>query len=240
MSSLLQADCRNRLLAGLAPDDFARLRLEPCSFAVKDTLIQPNTPLDYAYFIERGLASMTTNTGSGHVEVGMIGREGIVGASPLLLGTDRTPLECFVQMPGEAYRIRAEDLLASCDASTELRGVLLRFVQVFGLQAAQTAQANAANTLEVRLARWLLLCRDRSEGDDMLITHEFMSIMLGVRRPGVTVATQILEGNGLIKAGRGRITMLNRSGLEALAGDSYGMAEAEYEALLGAGTRPAR
>ena len=237
MSRPLQIDCRNRLLAGLAPDDFALLTLEPFAFALRDTLISPHVPLAYAYFIERGLASMTTSTGSGRVEVGMIGREGIVGAAPLLFGTDRTPLECFIQMPGEAYRIRAEDLLASCRASAGLRDVLLRFVQVFGLQTAETAQANAANTLEIRLARWLLLCRDRADSDDMIVTHEFLSIMLGVRRPGVTVATQILEGNGFIRATRGRITMLNRAGLEALAGDSYGMAEAEYEALLGPAAR---
>jgi CRP-like cAMP-binding protein len=232
MSAPRQADCRNRLLAMLAPEDFSILPLERVSFALKDTLIQPNRPVDHAWFIERGLASLTINTGGKRVEVGMIGREGVVGASPLLLGTDRTPLECFIQMPGEAYRIGAADLLACCDASPGLRTILLRSVQALTLQAAETAQANAVHTLSVRLARWLLLCRDRAEDDDMVVTHEIMSIMLGVRRPGITVATQVLEGHRLIRARRGRVTVLDRPGLEALAGSSYGMAEAEYEALL--------
>ncbi len=101
----------------------------------------------------------------------------------------------------------------------------MRGVQALMDQMAQTAFANAVCTIEIRLARWLLMCRDRAEGDEMILTHEFLAEMLGVRRPGVSVATQILEGRRLIKAKRGRIIVLDRAGLKTLAGKSYGLGE---------------
>src|SRR5215207_9787454 len=106
-------------------------------------------------------------------------------------------------------------------------------VQAFMIQVGQTALANGCHTLEQRLARWLLMCHDRVDGDEVFTTHEFLSLMLGVRRAGVTDALKILEERGLISTKRGRVTVLDRMGLDGVAGDSYGVCEAEYARLIG-------
>ncbi|MBE7202451.1 MAG: Crp/Fnr family transcriptional regulator, partial [Parafilimonas terrae] len=130
-------------------------------------------------------------------------------------------------------RIPVAALRAATEASRSLRDLLLRYVQTFLVQVAQTAIANAGTPAEERLARWLLMYHDRQDGDDLSVTHEFLSIMLGVRRPTVTVAIHTLEGAGLIRARRGRIRVLSRARLEEAAGRTYGPAEAEYERLVG-------
>ncbi len=218
-----QATVRNCLLKGLSPEDFDLLSLVRVALPVKLVLVEPNVPIEFLYFMERGMTSITTDTSAGQIEIGMIGREGLVAASPVILGVDRS-LHChFVQMPGEGLRITTEDLLAAVEQSSSLKLLLMRAVHALMNQMAQTAFANAVCTIEIRLARWLLMCRDRAEGDEMILTHEFLAEMLGVRRPGVSVATQILEGEHLIRARRGRITILDRVGLKALAGESYGL-----------------
>ena len=133
---------------------------------------------------------------------------------------------------GPALGIGVDRLLAAADASATLRAVLLRYVQTFIVQSAHSSLANAHHRIEARLARWLLMCHDRVEGDVLNLTHELLSLMLGVRRAGVTVAIHLLEGRGLIKATRGHIRVLNRGGLEATAQGSYGVPEAEYARLL--------
>src|SRR4051794_18441090 len=146
----------------------------------------------------------------------------------VLLGTDRSPHACFVQTAGSGWRIRADALCRALAASAALHQHLLRFVQAFMVQMGQTALANGSSTLEQRLARWLLMCHDRVDGDGLATTHEFLSLMLSVRRAGVTVALQALEERGLISTKRGQIAVLDRAGLEGVAGDSYGLCEAEY------------
>ena len=217
-----QSSVRNQLLKALSLEDFKRLRLERVELPVKLVLVEPHVPIDYLYFMEKGMTSITTDTSAGQIEIGMIGREGLVGASPVMLGVGHS-LHChFVQMPGEGLRIATQDLLAVVEQSSSVRHTLMRGVQALMDQMGQTAFANAVCTIEIRLARWLLMCRDRAEGDEMILTHEFLAKMLGVRRPGISVATQILEGRRLIKAKRGRIIILDRTGLKALAGESYG------------------
>ena len=152
---------------------------------------------------------------------------------PILLGTDRTPHECFIQTPGAGLRIRADDLRQAMAASASLHQHLLRFVQAFMIQMGQAALANGCHILEQRLARWLLMCHDRVDGDDLATTHEFLSLMLGVRRAGVTEALQGLEDRGLISTKRGLVTVLDRAKLEGVADDSYGVPEAEYARLIG-------
>ena len=222
-----QSSVRNRLLKGLSPEDFERLRLERVPLPVKLVLVEPHVTIEHLFFMERGMTSITTDTSAGQIEIGMIGREGLVAAAPVILGVAQS-LHChFVQMPGEGLRIATEDLLGAVEQSSSLRLTLMRGVQALIDQMAQTAFANAVCTIEIRLARWLLMCRDRADADEMILTHEFLADMLGVRRPGVSVATQVLEGHHLIKATRGRITILDRSGLKALAGESYGFAETQ-------------
>ncbi|MHB2210708.1 Crp/Fnr family transcriptional regulator [Methylobacterium sp. CM6257] len=234
MSQPQQSAVHNRLLKALSPDDFALLQpyLEPVVTELRQVLIKPHEPVRQLYFPEVGFGSITTSGSGGQVEVGLVGREGLVGALPVLLASDRMPHECFVQNAGEMLRIETAALCSAVSQSASLHRLLLRYVQVQFVQTAQTAFANASYTLDVRLARWLLMCHDRLDGDDLQITHEFLSIMLGVRRPSTTLAVQALEGHRLVRARRGKITILDRTALEAVADDSYGLPEAEYARLI--------
>jgi CRP-like cAMP-binding protein len=216
----------------MASEDFDLLPLQPVTLSLHEVLLSAEKPASHVCFVESGFASVTTDEALGQVEVGMIGREGLIGAVPVLLRADRSPLSCSVQRPGQGYRVAVPDLESAVARSPGLHALLLRYVQAVVVQGAFTAYSNAGFTIEVRLARWLLMCHDRSDDDVLLVTHGFLSTMLGVRRPGVTVAVQVLEGHGLVRARRGRITVLDRAGLRALAGRSYGLAEAEYERLL--------
>jgi CRP-like cAMP-binding protein len=221
MAQLQQSLVRNRLLGSLSPDDFALVQphLETVTFELRQHLFRADQKISHVTFPERGIASIVADTAEGRFEVGMVGSEGLVGTA-LLLSIDRTPHTCMVQAPGEALRIGAGELQAAMEQSPTLRSLLLRFVHTFIVQVSETAYANAGYSIEERLARWLLMTHDRLEHDDMPITHEFMSIMLGSRRPGVTLAVQMLESVGAIRATRGNITMRDRQKLEQIAGQS--------------------
>jgi len=229
-----QSSVRNRLLKALSPDDFALLQphLQPVTTELRQPLIAPNTPIKQLFFPEVGFCSITTAAFDKKVEVGIVGREGLVGALPILLGADRTPHEMFIQSPGEVLSITTEALCAAVSQSASLHKLLLRSIQVQFLQTAQTAFANASLTIEVRLARWLLMCHDRLDGDELQITHEFLSMMLGTQRSSTTLAVQTLEGHGLIRARRGRISILDRETLEKVTDGSYGLPEAEFVRLI--------
>src|SRR3954462_2277118 len=225
----------NHLLWALSVQEVSLLQpqLEPVPLPVGRRLVEPNTPIQHVYFLDEGIASVVASTPQGRrIEVGIIGREGLTGL-PVLLGTDRTPHACFVQTAGSGWRILADDLRRALAASAALPQHLLRFVQAFLVQFGQTALANACHVVEQRLARWLLMCHDRVDGDDLSTTHEFLSLILGVRRAGVTEALKVLEDRGLISTKRGQVTVLDRVKLEAVAGDSYGVPEAEYARLFG-------
>jgi CRP-like cAMP-binding protein len=232
MAGFHQADIRNRLLSGLSPADFALLQphLKRRAVGLRETLIEPGQPIEDVYFPESGLVSFVSPS-EVETEVGVVGREGFLGIS-VILGVDRTPLKAQSQIPGEGLGISTPALVGAIEASSTLRGLLCRYAHVFMLQAASTSYANAHFTVEQRLARWLLMTHDRLDTDELELTHEFLAVMLCVRRPGVTVATHVLEGNRLIRAKRGRITIIDKERLAALAGDSYGMAEAEYERVV--------
>ena len=234
MSQPQQSSVRNRLLKALSPDDFDLLQphLEPITTALRQSLIAANAPIKQLFFPEIGFSSITTQGSEGRVETGLIGREGLVGAWPILLGSDRTPHDHFVQGAGEMLSIDTEALCAAISRSASLHKLLLRFIQVQLTQTSQTAYVNATQTIDVRLARWLLMCHDRIDGDDLQITHEFLSLMLGAQRSSTTLAVQALEGHRLIKARRGRITILDRKTMETVADDGYGLAEAEYARLI--------
>ena len=235
MAASAQSSVRNRLLATLLPEDFRLLetQLEPVSLPLRTCLIEPDTPIEHVYFLEQGIASNVAVLPRGRrIEVAVIGSEGLSG-TPVLLGADRTPHECFIQVPGAGLRIGSDDLRRAVTASVSLHQHLLRYVQALTLQTAQTALANGSCKLEERLARWLLMCHDRVDGDGLSTTHEFLSLMLGVRRTGVTEMLNVFEDRGLISTQRGQVTVLDRVGLEDVAGDSYGVPEAEYSRLIG-------
>ncbi|CAO4136955.1 Crp/Fnr family transcriptional regulator [Methylorubrum extorquens] len=233
MSQPQQETVRNRLLKALTPDDFALLAptLEAVPIALRQTLIESHQTISHAYFIKEGLASVIARTPEGRIEIASVGFEGLIGTS-LVLGTQSTPHNVVVQGEGTALRIATPALRAALRESEDLRGVFGRYVQSLFVQAGQTLYANAELTIEGRLARWILMIHDRLRKEEVLITHDFMALMLGVRRSSVTIAVHMLEGAHLIKAKRGRVRVLDREGLMEMAGGTYGVAETEYERLL--------
>jgi CRP-like cAMP-binding protein len=200
---------------------------------VRKSLEQPNRRIDAVYFPHSGFASVVAvQSSKRQVEVGLIGREGMSGL-PIVLGNHRSPHLTYIQAAGEGQCIRAGELRRTMRKSPSLRDALLKFVQTFGVQTAHTAVCNAQSRLDRRLARWLLMAHDRIGNDLLPLTHEFLSIMLGVRRAGVTDALHALQAQGLIKGVRGGITMKDRKGMERYAGEAYGIPEAEYRRLIG-------
>ena len=216
--------------------DFERLRphLLRVTFEVRQDLEEPNRPIEHVYFPEPSVASIVALTPGGEkLEVGIVGPEGMSGLA-VVLGSDRSPMHTFIQVPGSGIRLDAGILREALDESPKLRRLLLLYAQAHAIQVTYTALANGRFTIDERLARWLLMCHDRVDGNVILLTHEFLALMLGVRRAGVTTAMQILENAGTIRSSRGRIEILDRRELQEGAGDSYGVPEAEYERLLGA------
>jgi CRP-like cAMP-binding protein len=221
----------NRLLHFISATDRQLLatNLKPVELAMRQTLEKANEPIEHVYFMEDGIASVVgDSTTFGQIEIGIIGKEGMTGLQ-IVLGNDRSPYECFIQVPGRGLKVEAQKLQAAMDKSRSLQQVLLRYVQVFMIQTSQTALSNAAALLSQRLARWLLMCEDRLNTKDIPLTHEFLAMMLGVQRSGVTIALGELESRDLIRGKRGRITILDRPTLEKLTNGSYGVAEAEYK-----------
>ena len=206
----------NRILKGLSVADMALLRpdLEPVSLPVRHVLEKPNKPIKHNYFIEYGLASIVAANKNKRLEVGLIGCEGVTGL-PIILGKDTSPNENFMQVPGHGIRIAADKLRKAISQSRSLERALLSFAHAFMNQTANTTLANGTATLEERLARWLLLADDRLRGDEVPLTHEFLSLMLGVRRAGVTVALHYLEQRALIRLSRKQILITDRKGLRA-------------------------
>lgn len=197
-------------------------------------MVTPNVLIKHVYFPESGVVSIVSDmAASGCTETGIFGREG-VSATCLLLGTDRSPHETFVQIEGpSALRIDTPAYLAAIERSRTLHMTLLRYVQTVLVQSAQSTATNAQMRIEARLARWLVMCHDRVEGDQIALTHEFMAMMISADRSAVTIALHVLEGNGVIKSKRGLVIVRDRERLKEVAHDSYGVPEAEYRKLIG-------
>jgi CRP-like cAMP-binding protein len=228
---------RNRLLAALPPGDFARLwpRLERVEFPVRHTLYAAGEPITAVHFPETGWVSMLATLESGDAaEVGLIGREGMVGL-PLLFGDDRALHEAMTQAGGTVLRLDAAAFREELEARPALRTLLLRYAMAFTVQVSQTAACNGRHHVEDRLARWLLMAHDRVEGDAFPMTHEFLSMMLGAHRGGISVAAGVLQKASLIQYERGQIEITDRPGLEAASCECYGLVRHEFERLLGRG-----
>ena len=226
----------NLLLNALTADDLALLTpwLERVKLEREQVLCASNEIIRQVYFLESGIASIVSRPpDSGRTEVGIFGSEGMSGAS-ILLGVDRTPHETFMQVDGgPALRIGADRLRDAMSRSASLAKPLLAYVHVNLIQTAGSAVGNAHHQLEARLARWLLMCHDRVDGDEINLTHEFMAMMIASQRSGVTVTLHVLEGIGAIRSKRGLVIVLDREKLEDLAGDAYGEPEGEYRRLIG-------
>jgi CRP-like cAMP-binding protein len=232
---LLSINSGNRILASLTRSDLSLFErhLEPVALKVRQRLETANRKIKSVYFIESGLASIIAVVGTERrgAEVCVVGREGMTGMAALL-GVDRSPFETLVQVEGRGQCVAADALRHAMAASRQLSDCLARYAHCFFVQAGHTALANAHGKIDGRLARWLLMAHDRIAGDRLTLTHEFLSVVLGVRRAGVTTALNQLEARALISATRGAITILDRDGLEETANGLYGTPEREFARLF--------
>lgn len=234
---------QNRLLAALPHRDYQRLAryLEPVSLSFGQVLYEPGGRIAQVYFPRSGVISLLTMIGPGKgAEVGMVGKEGVVGASASL-GIDVSHLRAVVQGSGTAARIASSRLRRELRAQGSWYRELFRFSHALMGQVAQTAACNRFHKVEPRLARWLLTTRDRVQSSRFHLTHEFLSLMLGVRRVGVTAAATSLQKRGLITYSRGSILLLDPKGLEATACACYRAVTQMYRRTYGsqAGARRA-
>ena len=213
----------NSMLAALPRDQYHRLQngLEPVALGFGEVLYEPGKRIRHVYFPGDSLISLLTLV-EGHLalEVGMVGREGMIGV-PLFLGTDVSPVRALVQGAGAALRMESARFCKEINRSPQLRGEVGRYAAVLMAQITQTAACNRFHLVEPRLARWLLMTRDRVLSDEFRLTHEFLGHMLGVRRVGITKAARALQEQNLIVYSRGKIRILDRKGLEAASCSCY-------------------
>jgi CRP-like cAMP-binding protein len=224
----------NRLLNSLSRRDYALLaqHLVAIDLPLLHVFERPNKPIKDVYFPHTGIASIIAEHPHGRrIEIGVIGCEGMSG-SAVVLGNKSSPHSTYIQVAGNGHRMSAAALRRAMKQSRSLHGSLLRFVQALMVQTAHSAIANARATLKERLARWLLMAHDRVPNDEVALTHEFLSLMMAVRRAGVTETLQLFEDRRLISRSRGEIILLDRKGIEKIAGHYYGTPEAEYRRLM--------
>ena len=225
----------NFLLDSIPRPDLALLatHLEWTDLVTHDVLHSANKPTNYLYFPISGICSILAIGNDGkRIETGIIGKEGLVGVS-LCLSVEDAPFHVVVQIPGRSMRIAEHHFMPIFNSSVDMRKVILRFAYSFLVQTSQTVLANGRMTIQQRLARWLLMCQDRVEMPEFVMTHQFLSDMLAVRRSGITVALQVLEDRKAIQSKRGKVRILNRTLLKQMAGSAYGVAEKEYQRVLG-------
>ena len=214
---------QNLILSRLSRADFQLIEphLEPANLPLLKVLERSGKPIKAIYFPDSGFASVVANGDSKHpIEVGLIGREGMTGL-PVVLGGDRNDNETYMQAAGSGQCLPTSRLREAIKQSANLHHALLRYAHAFLNQTTRTAVANGRAKIEERLARWLLMAADRLDNGELPLTHEFLSMMLGVRRPGVTVAIQELERTDLISRRRGSIIILDRAALEKMSNGTY-------------------
>jgi len=231
-------DCRNRILAAMSRDDYewiARL-LTPVDLPATMVLYTPNGPVADVYFLEAGVCSVINRMADGsRVEVGTIGPEGIVGLSAVF-DAGSSPSETVVQVGGAGFRAPAAAIAEAFSERASVRRVIMRYAQAYLTQVAQTAACNASHPVEERCARWLLMTHDRvNQAPSFRLTHQFLAVMLAVRRAGVSVAAGTLQRAGLIRYSRGQVTVLDRDGLEQACCECYGIVRREFDRLVGGG-----
>lgn len=230
-----QPPADNGLLRALSAR--ARRTLQPLlqrtELRQRQILYERNVPIDHAYFIEEGAAALSTRiAGHGTLELGLLGRQDMIGV-PLVLATGRSPHRCVVQVPGTAWRISAPDLENALVTIDGLRELLLGYVQARMVEMAQLAACNTSHSLHQRLARCLLITRQRIGMDELPLTHHALSRALGVRRAGVTTAIGRMEKAGIVQRGRGWLVVTDEKALLAQACDCSRAITTEYQRLHG-------
>jgi CRP-like cAMP-binding protein len=226
---------QNRLLALLPAAERETLsrRAEVVSLRHDDHIIVPDQPIKDVYFPLTCLLSLVTMMENGAtVESGFIGREGMSGI-PVLLNAGQTTMPTFCQIPGEAVRVRSEQIRNLYEQSGEARRIFNRYIHTVVVVGSQSAACNALHRVEARMCRWLLMSSDGVASDEVNLTHEYLAGMLGVRRPGVTEVACKLRDEGLIDYTRGQIRILDRAGMERRTCECYGCVKGEYERLFG-------
>jgi CRP-like cAMP-binding protein len=216
---------QNSILRSIPEGEYNLLReyLQPAELPAQHILHEAGAKIEFAYFLNDGMASLVVLTSDGRsVEVAIVGKEGIVG-TPLVVGLSRGPHRAVMQIVGSGLRIKSAHLMEVLNSAPEMRLIWNRYVLIQGLQVAQIAACNRLHDIEQRLARWLLMCQDRIGSETLLVTHEFLAQMLGTGRPSVTLAAGVLENAGLIENLRGTVKILNRKSLEEAACECYGV-----------------
>jgi len=226
---------RNRLLQLLDLADFDRLRshLKRVPFEYRQPLYEADKEIKFVYFPTEGVASLVNTMANGSAtEVGTIGNEGIVGL-PVIFGDRYAPTNVYVQVPGSGLQLSADFLRHELEHNTSVRTVMLHYAHAFFNQVAQSAACAHFHSVEQRCCRWLLMTHDRVQSDQFLLTQEFLGMMLGVRRTTVTEIAAKLKQRRLIEYHRGRLTILDRAGLEKRACECYVASKNEFDRLLG-------
>jgi CRP-like cAMP-binding protein len=229
--------CRNVLLNALDEDDFDHIRphLQRVALNTGHVIVGQGEPITFVCFPECGVTSVADVLEDGtRVELALVGRDGMTN-SQLLLGCSEAPHEAIVQIGGgSSLRLEADRLRDFCAARPKAHALFLRFIHALSIQTARTLTSNLLHCTEQRLSRWLLMCHDRVEGDELHLKHDHIGRMLGVRRATVTDALHILEEKQVLRGRRGLIVIRDRGKLEEVAGEAYGHSEAHYERLIGA------
>jgi CRP-like cAMP-binding protein len=224
----------NRLLARLPAGEYARLEphLQPIDLGFKKVIYKAGGPIDYVYFPTQGVASTVAYVGDGSaIEVSTVGDEGMLGL-PALLGDATAPNEVFMQVAGAGLRTPAATLRREAGLDSPLYKVLVRYLNAYLVQVSQAVACNGLHAVRQRCCKWLLMTQDRVHTDELPLTHEFLGMMLGVRRASVTEVLQPLQDDGLIRNSRGTITVVDRAGLEKAACDCYHTITSEYARML--------
>ncbi len=226
---------QNRLLASLPRSEYRRLlpHLVRVSLPLREILYEANGPIPHVFFPLNGVVSLVIVMDGGFsLEVGTIGNEGMVG-TPVFLGSDSSPTRAISQVPGEALRMETKVFENEMKLGGPLYRLVQRYTQAMINQISQSTVCNHRHSVEKRMCRWLLMSHDRVGIDEFLLTQEFLAQMLGVRRPTVTAVAGILQKAGLISYHRGRLTVLDRKGLEAASCECYEVVAKELDRLLG-------
>jgi CRP-like cAMP-binding protein len=226
---------KNQILMRVSQEDFDRLRPEftEISLTLKQRVYEQGKKIDYAYFPESGVISVVKQLDDGSVvETGTIGNEGMVGL-PAVFGVETSAARAFCQVPGRAVRLKAEVVLRERRRGGDFAELLLRFANATMALLEQSVACNRVHSLEERMCRWLLMTHDRVGADRFPLTQEFLAEMLGVRRPTVNVAGRSLQRAGLIRYVRGKITIVDRNGLEDSSCECYSQVRAEFARSLG-------
>lgn len=224
---------KNRLLASLSTGDVQRISpfLVPISLTSGQTLHDPQHLVENVYFLEEGLCSVVVDLENGGcVEVGLVGRDGFVGV-PGFLGSGRTTVRSWIQIAGSGFTVHAKILRELCDESRDLRLNLQRCIEAYIAQTTQIAACNRVHQLEQRLARWLLMCHERVQHENLALTHELLATMLGTRRTTVSVAAGLLQSSGLIHYSRGHLRITDTKKLEEAACECYQVMRDKYVQL---------